>query len=205
VATLTLSSDRYSELRPGDVITALDGHPLPEPALVTATLRPIGGGTAMGVLLQPVGSTERYLYQDSLCVVTVERPEPGPKPKRMGTRIVDGVRFTSDGQGTWTAGPWSIAEDDALTTCENPHPVKLTPALVEWARVNPGQRGATEIQWAAARHARGYVCPGHATHLYRAGWIALHDLTAAQSEPGRLAEVVAWVAEQINRREARRG
>ncbi len=183
MSTLVLTRDRIGDLRAGDRIVGIDGRATS--MLVMAGLD--AGGP--GVRLDPERPTviDWYLYPDSHVAdhVRVERPDPPRRQRvvRPARRTVDGVTFVSDGKGLWTTedGRFAVHKDFAgYTECQHPHPVRLTPAMIEHA-----EAAGYTVSWAqpiitAARMGeRGYWCPGFADHQNPDEWIAV-DLRAQE-------------------------
>jgi hypothetical protein len=156
----------FSALRPMDKIAAVNGYELPEP-LTVGTVEP----GKVRLIPNRESVVEWWLYEDQHTVVLVQpepQPEPPAKPRRSPSRYVENLRLVSQGGKHWATSDNQtfVQREDGYTFCDAEHPVRITPALVEWARANPASDGAYEVLRAQREGKRGYVCGGSAEHTY---------------------------------------
>lgn len=141
MSTLTLKRHQLTQLRKGDRIVAIDGRE------VAHTVKENG---ARIELVNPTGSgVEWVLYPDTQVqsTVTIERKDRRSPAFQRRTRY--GLSLYSRNGGWETLdGQYRIQEEEAITFCDAPHPVRT------------------------GRH-EGYYCEGNAEHAY-AVWTVFH-------------------------------
>ncbi len=180
--TLTLTPDRLNEVQPGDRLVGLNGSALSRPLTVVGALAELPGGVQAIALRTPHG-TPANLYPDTHVDrgVTVERDEPtAVQPRRPAVRTFHGVRFASDGTGSWWTGDrrYEIRKGfGGLTECEADHPVRITRALAEHAHENRDTGWAQPILEAIRAGRRGFICEGGSEHSYDEWEVWDHQLS----------------------------
>lgn len=73
MSTITITGGNLADLRPGDIVIALDGHTLREPRKVGAMLGPVAPGVDGVRLDVPGSSVEHVLYPGRHETLTIER------------------------------------------------------------------------------------------------------------------------------------
>lgn len=153
------------KLRRGDVILALDDNELRTRVRVTKFVEVYDDGTVVIEVEQPtnwITSPRRYLRCKTV------------KFARYST--ICGKRFLKMDDDLYESpdGRWTIERHDMESECEDAHPVRLTPEMVEWIEANPRQWCHEAIDAVEYnRHARygqkrkrGYMCPGGEYHVH---------------------------------------
>ncbi len=188
MATITIPRSQIADVRTGDVIVAIDGHPTRRQLTVQAPYTRLAYGAHGVRLVNPLGTaTEWVLYPDTQVEenITVERrdvapatpmvpaaaPAPvAPKPQR---RTKHGLTLVG-GAGYWVTqdGRYVVQINDGyLTFCDEAHPVRFTPKLR--AEVLRRPHLYPDAVFPASTGARGYRCPGGAEHSYERA--VIHD------------------------------
>lgn len=204
MTTLTVARDRLTEdLRPGDEITAIDDTPLDAPLRVEdphGQTRP-GGRPAIRLHNRLASGTTWNLYPDShvAATVTITRPTPTPaaptaepptgpaasapnaapaQPRRVQTRRFGSLVLHNRGRTAWATadGRHGVSHQRVgYTTCDEPHPVRISAEMAAAARAHPHRGWAYPILRALAEGKSGYACPGGQEHEGPWGWIPWSD------------------------------
>lgn len=178
--TVELGPDELEQIRPGDRITAINGTQLPGgPVTVTRSLSKLLDASTPSIGIRTAHDTPANLYPDSTIDrgITLERDVPVEETAaaaalevtpRAVSRTVNGVQLQYDGGAWWTADRrYEIRKAfGGLTECENSHPVRLTPALIQHAKDNAHTTWARQILDAVWAGKRGFVCEGGSEHSY---------------------------------------
>lgn len=179
MVTLEIPADQLYAIAAGDRVIAVDGQAV-GPITVESGLNATGVNGVKTVYDSPSGAA-RYLYPDAVgTAVTVERGavEPERKQRKRPTSVIIRrygfplVRDRATDCYRTEDGRYQIWYNEGyLTSCEAPHPVRLSEESRARILENRHRRIIPwEATWAARNDKSGYLCPGGAEHEY-ARWV----------------------------------
>jgi hypothetical protein len=167
-----------TELKRGDVIVGLDGHPTPFPIKVTEYVETIDNGPGNV-------PTAHIKVEQHLIACSPDRYLPYKTVEYARWVTLAGHRLLKRGEDVYVdpeTGYEVYRDDTHETWCDDQHPVKLTYAQARAILDNPrewcwdAQQAAECIVHSNGRNydgkrVRGYLCPGGEIHTY-SQWIA---------------------------------
>ncbi len=113
-----------------------------------------------------------------------------------------GVVLVSHGDGHWESedGAWTIAhEQRGMTICDEPHPVRITPSMVEYATSHLDNPFSRDVVFAVRSGKKGYWCPGGTEHEGEPVWILDSETYRVTEFFDRFGDALAALRSEMER------